>query len=283
MKFGFTMNNGVIIDIKNISTDISINNSVDYNNNKLKNSNYLFFNDVVTKEINFSSIVPNYDKELLNTYNNAWENNINNINEVIIYYNLFNDNDTGDNYLESSPNYYWVGFELEDSLDNSIIIKWSFIEYKSFKPVTKNFKIWSKIQTKNTNKTSSKKKGKNEPSNNTKLLLSKCGNLHRIDDKSVKCVKYLQKFLKSGGYYKGYKTDGIFSYYTERELKKAQKKRGLLQTGKWDYLTRCYYIIKYKYPSSTYKKIINGKSSKEMNKAYKTYKKIMKKKSNKKK
>lgn len=210
----------------------------------------------------------------MDSYNDAWEKNLKQTQDVIIYYNLF---DNGENYLESSPNYYFVGYDLTEDLTGSVTIEWSFVEFKAFKPTKKNFKIWSKNQKKKKKK-SNKKKTKSNPTNNTKLLLSKCGNLSTSTPRKSKCVKKLQKFLKSGGFYKGYLTDGNFSYYTKRELKKAQKRRKIPATGKWDVTTRVYYIVKYKYPAKTYKNIINGKSTKEANKAYKQLKKILKRK-----
>ena len=279
MKFGFTTYEGETVEIKNISEDITITDGLDYNNNKLRDSNYVFFNGKITKEISITSIIPVYESDLFDTYSRLWDKNTTDLKPVIIYYNLFTNHNNGENYLDSNPNYYWTGFEITENTHNAVEIVWTFVEYIPFKIVKKNFSIWSKVQTKNNTKKKTTTKTKSTASNNTKLLLAKCGNLSRNDKKSgIKCVKYLQKFLKAGGYYKGYKLDGLFAYYTQRELKKAQKKHGLPQSGKWDTLTRCYYICKYKYPTKTYKNILNGKSTKAMNKAYKVLKALKKKK-----
>lgn len=259
MKFGFTMHDGELVEIKNISTQFEINNSLDYSNNKLKDTNVLFFNGEIMKEITFESIIPNYEKELFPTYNNLWNKNTEDIQPVIVFYNLFNESGGG-NYLESSPNYYWTDFSLKDDLEDGLTITWTFVEFRQFKIQKKNFNIWSKPQAKKAAKPKGKvtKRSKVNANNNTKLLLGKCGNMSRNSSRGVKCVKYLQQFLKDGGYYKNCKIDGQFGYYTVVNLKKAQKRWGLPQTGKWDDLTRVAYIIRYNYPAKIYKGLVNG-------------------------
>lgn len=84
-------------------------------------------------------------------------------------------------------------------------------------------------------------------STTTKTLLKSCGTLSP-SNKASKCVKYLQKFLQSVGYYKKQKVDGIYGSKTKAEVKKLQKAKKLKQTGKWDNNTIKYFRKKYKYP-----------------------------------
>ena len=70
---------------------------------------------------------------------------------------------------------------------------------------------------------------------------------------SKKCVKSLQKFLQSKGYYKNYKVDGLYQIYTEKAVKSLQKQYKLKVTGQWDKNTRAYWQKKYKYPTTTKK------------------------------
>ena len=153
-------------------------------------------------------------------------------------------------------NYLCTGFDYTEDTMGNYNINWEFTEVMKFNVTNKTFRVWGKSvssankKKKTTTKTSN---AENKLSSNIKLLLKDCPLMSK-GSSSKKCVKSLQKFLQSKGYYKNYKIDGIFAIYTERELKKLQKANKLKSTGKWDKNTRNYFQKKYKYPTTTKKK-----------------------------
>ena len=77
-------------------------------------------------------------------------------------------------------------------------------EVKKFNAKKKTFRVWGK-STSSANK--NKKSKALKISKNTKYLLKTCGTLKKGSTNS-KCVKSLQKFLQSKGYYKNHKVNG---------------------------------------------------------------------------
>lgn len=145
-------------------------------------------------------------------------------------------------------NYILTSFDYVEDTSNNYLINWEFTEVKKFNVTSKTFRVWGKTATKSTTKktTTNKKAGVNLPSN-LKKLLKDCGVMQK-QTKRTNCIKCLQIWLQSQGYYKKYKLDGWFDIYTEQAVKQVQKKYKLKVTGKWDKNTRSYFQKKYKYP-----------------------------------
>lgn len=146
-------------------------------------------------------------------------------------------------------NYLCVKMDYIEDTGGNYEIDWEFQEVIKFNVVNKTFRVWGKAKKKTTS-TTTKKTTKNNPvkiSSNLKYLLKTCGTMV-VNDKKKKCVKSLQKFLQSQGYYKGYKIDGLYQKYTKKAVQSLQKKYKLKVTGKWDKNTRSYFQKKYKYP-----------------------------------
>ena len=147
-------------------------------------------------------------------------------------------------------NYMMSGFEYSEDTGGNYEIEWEFTEVVPFNVTEKTFRVWGKAVSstskakKTTTKTST---SKTNLSSNIKYLLKTCGTMKK-GSSSKKCVKSLQKFLQSKGYYKGYKVDGVYAIYTEKAVKSLQKANKLKTTGQWDKATRTYWQKKYKYP-----------------------------------
>lgn len=152
-------------------------------------------------------------------------------------------------------NYLCSDFNYVEDTNGNYIIDWEFTEIIKFNMTKKTFRVWGKAvsSTKKNKKTTTKKSGANNLSSNVKYLLKTCPTLKK-NDSHKKCVKSLQKFLQSKGFYKNYKIDGLYQVYTEQAVKGLQKKCKLKATGKWDKDTRSYFQKKYKYPAATKKK-----------------------------
>jgi len=154
---------------------------------------------------------------------------------------------------EIDGNYIITGFEYTEDTGNNFIIDWEFTEVIKFNVTEKTFRVWGKASTAKTKKTTAKKTTTKKAttkisiSSNTKTLLKKCGTMKK-GSSSKTCVKSLQKFLQSQGYYKGYKIDGVYAIYTYKAVQNLQKKYKLKVTGSWDKNTRSYFQKKYKYP-----------------------------------
>lgn len=146
-------------------------------------------------------------------------------------------------------NYIITNFNYSEDTAGNYIIEWEFTEVIKFNVTRKTFRVWGKsVSSANKQKkTTTKNSGANNLSSNVKFLLKTCPVMAQ-GHKGAKCVKSLQKFLQSKGYYAKYKVDGIYAKYTAQEVKKLQKKFKLKATGKWDKNTRNYFQKKYKYP-----------------------------------
>lgn len=154
-------------------------------------------------------------------------------------------------------NYIVTKFDFTEDTQGNFICDWEFTEVMKFNVTSKTFRVWGKsVSSSNKAKKTTTKTSSTNSSNlssNVKLLLKSCP-LMSEGSSSKKCVKSLQKFLQSKGYYKNYKVDGIFAIYTKQELKKLQKSIKVKATGKWDKATRNYFQKKYKYPTESKKK-----------------------------
>ena len=152
-------------------------------------------------------------------------------------------------------NYRCVKFDYTEDTQGNYIIEWELQEVMKFNVTKKTFRVWGKsVSSANKKKkTTTKKSSTTNISSNVKYLLKTCGTMSK-GHSGKKCVKSLQKFLQSKGFYKNYKVDGIYAIYTEQAVKGLQKKFKLKSTGKWDKNTRSYFQKKYKYPTSTKKK-----------------------------
>lgn len=169
-------------------------------------------------------------------------------------------------------NYIITGFDYTEDTNHNYELSWEFTEQITFNVTQKTFRVWNKAQAKNSNKANNTKKTKtNQISSNTKYLLKNCPVMGRKvsykgkqykDIKGIKCVKCLQIYLQSQGYYKKYKLDGWYNTYTEEAVKGLQKKYKLKTSGVWDKTTIKYFQKKYKYPTTD----ILTKSTKQLSK-----------------
>lgn len=149
-------------------------------------------------------------------------------------------------------NYICTKMDYTEDTKGNYIIEWEFQEVLKFNVTEKTFRVWGKAvsSANKSKKTTTKKSTAPSVNSNEKYLLGTCGTMKK-GSSSKKCVKALQKFLQSKGYYKGYKIDGIYAIYTEKAVKALQKKFKLKTTGQWDKATRTYWQKKYKYPKIT--------------------------------
>ena len=151
-------------------------------------------------------------------------------------------------------NYICTGFDYKEDTQGNYTIDWEFTEVLKFNVTSKTFRVWGKATSsaKKKKKTTTKT-AKNNLNSNVKYLLKTCGTMKK-GSPNKKCVKSLQKFLQSKGYYKNYKVDGVYQIYTEKAVKGLQKQYKLKATGQWDKNTRSYWQKKYKYPTTSKKK-----------------------------
>lgn len=233
------------IPITNIIDDISIKSTRDYNTSPYvggTGSNTNFISEL-GRVISFKSICPSYEEE------EADESPIGVYKELSETYKNKTGVLTSDSYLNLKGNYLCTGFEVVEDTGNNFTIEWEFTEVLPFNSVKQTFRVWgsaASTATSTKQKTTAKTSG-SKLNSNTKTLLKSCGTLS-ASTKVSKCVKYLQKFLQSVGYYKKYKIDGIYGNYTKAEVKKLQKAKKLKTTGNWDKTTVKYFQKKYKYP-----------------------------------
>jgi hypothetical protein len=146
-------------------------------------------------------------------------------------------------YAQYNGKYIITKFDKEEDTGGNFTIDWEIREVITAPVTAKTFRVWGKAPS-NSSTSSSTTAKKVTVSSNTKYLLTKCPVMSRAKygtKTGVACVKRLQTFLQAGGYYLKYKLDGNFGKYTEQELKKAQKKRKLSQTGAWDTKTIAFY------------------------------------------
>lgn len=157
---------------------------------------------------------------------------------------------TSPSYANLNGNYILTDFKYSEDTSGNFTIDWEFTEQIPFNVTQKTFRVWNKSKINTSTKTTKK-----SLDSNTKKLLNDCPTLSKGSTKT-KCVKYLQLFLQSQGYYAKNKVDGKYEDKTVSAVKKLQQKYTknilngkLLKTnGKWDENTRTYFQIYFEYP-----------------------------------
>ena len=250
------MENHIVFEntpILNIIDEISIKATRNYNNSPYVGSNGsdTSFISQLGRVLSFKSIVPAYEVDFSEDENgeiSVKEDSPPRIYQVLAeQYKKETGVLTSESNLDLNGNYLITGFDIVEDTGGNFTITWELTEVNPFNFTKQTFQVWgSAKKTKPKSKKNSKKSG-GKLNSTTKSLLKSCNTLS-ASNKASKCVKYLQKFLQSLGYYKKYKVDGIFSTYTKTELKKLQKAKKLKTTGKWDKATIKYFQKKYKYP-----------------------------------
>lgn len=232
--------------ITNIIGEITIKSTRNYNTSPFIGGNGGSDTNFVSelgRIITFKSIVPAYDeiestesplilfKQLAETYKNKTG--------VL----------TSESRSDLKGNYLCTEFEVVEDTGNNFQISWQFTEVVPFNSTKQTFRVWGSAAksttSSTTKKTTTTKTSGTTVSANTKKLLKSCGTLSSSNTVKT-CVKYLQKFLQSLGYYKGYKVDGKYQTYTKAAVKKLQKNKKLTATGNWNKTTINYFKKKYK-------------------------------------
>ena len=236
------------IPITNIIDDIDIKYTRDYNTSPYvggTGSNTNFVSEL-GRILSFKSIVTSYDE--LET-----DGSVKTESPITTFLNLSKEykNKTGvltsSSHIDLKGNYLCTGCNVVEDTGNNFTIDWEFTEVIQFNSVKKTFRVWGSASSTTKKQQKTAKTSGSKLNSNSKKLLKSCGTLSS-SNKVKACVKYLQKFMQSLGYYKKYKVDGKFGSYTKTELKKLQKAKKLKQTGKWDKDTIKYFQKKYKYP-----------------------------------
>lgn len=129
-----------------------------------------------------------------------------------------------------------VELDWEMPVEYSYNYSWLIREDAEFKATIEDFNTFN---YKSPSVSSSKNAKTNLPS--WVSLLYKCNMKHDCGKYKVKCVYYLQRLLRTDGYYRNYKHDGWWCTYTTQELKKWQKNKAKVKvTGKWDDASKAY-------------------------------------------
>lgn len=245
------------VPITNIIDDITIKSDRDYNTSPYiggTGSNTNFVSEL-GRVIGFKSLVPSYEE--LSSYEDIVSYSEGKITADLInspitkYKQLAKEYKsktgvlTSTSHINLKGNYLCTGFDVVEDTGNNFTITWEFTEVLPFNSVKKTFQVWGSASSTTIKQSTTAKTSGSKLSKSSKTLLQKCGTLSP-STKVRKCVKYLQKFMQSLGYYKKQKVDGKFGSKTKNELKKLQKSRKLKQTGKWDKDTLKYFQKKYK-------------------------------------
>lgn len=202
----------------------------------------------------------------------------NRINEYIALSQTYNktpaalamDSVTKDNV---NGDYYITGFDYSEDTTGTFSINWEFTKQVKFNVTQKTFRVWNKAQA----LSNAKKKSSKGLSSTTKKLLKDCGTMKK--GSTGNCVKCLQTFLQSQGYYTKYKVDGNYQEHTVSAVKALQKKYNIYEekgNGIWGIITRAVFQKKYKYPPKQTHKFPTSFSDKDINKAIKQGKKLFK-------
>lgn len=154
---------------------------------------------------------------------------------------------TSESHLDLKGNYLVTGFEVTEDTGHNFTIDWEFTEVVPFNSIRQTFQVFGSANKNSKKQQTTSKTSGGKLNKSSKKLLKSCGVLSS-STKVKPCVKYLQKFMQSLGYYKKYKVDGVFGKSTKSELKKLQKAKKLKKTGEWDKKTIKYFQKKYKYP-----------------------------------
>ena len=231
------------VAITNIIDDISIKQTRDYTTSPFvggTGSDTTFVSEL-GRVISFKSVVPFYE-----TLDNG-ESPITTFKALSKEYKNKTGVLTSSSRSELKGNYLITDFDIVEDTGNNFTISWEFTEVLPFNYTKQTFQVWgsaANLKSSKKQQTTAKTSG-NKLNKTSKTLLKSCGTLSS-SNKVNKCVKYLQKFLQSLGYYKKYKVDGKYGTNTQNEVKKLQKANKLTQTGKWDKKTIDYFKKKYK-------------------------------------
>lgn len=240
------------VNINNIATEISVKR-----NQNFSTSEYIGTDGSTTSYVSRSGKIISF-KSICKRDEQSPHNRGHRIKDYEHLANKFNKKAkvlTSSSKSAINGNYICTNFDYTVDTGGNYYINWEFTEVMKFNVTKKTFRVWGKaVSSNNKNKkTTTKKSGGNNLSSNVKYLLKTCPTLTK-NDSHKKCVKSLQKFLQSKGFYKNYKVDGLYQIYTEKAVKGLQKKFKLKVTGKWDKNTRSYFQKKYKYPTDSKKK-----------------------------
>ena len=235
------------IPITNIIDDIDVKSTRDYNTSPYiggigSNTNFI---SELGKVISFKSLCPSYE-ELED------DGSVKSEPPITIFKNLskeYKDKTgvlTSLSHLDLKGNYLITECNIVEDTGNNFTIDWEFTEVIPFNSIRQTFRVFGSAASA-TNGAKKSNKNKFKLNSTSKTLLKKCKTLSP-SNKPSKCVKYLQKFLQSGGYYKKYKIDGVYGSKTKKSVKKVQKVYKLKQTGNWDKNTVKFFQKKLKYP-----------------------------------
>lgn len=243
------MNIGYIIDEITITQEDSYNTSP-YIGGTGSNTSYV---SSTGRRLSFKSLCPAYEE--------SRHGRGHRINDYIYLHQTYKDKVrvlTSPSESNINGNYILTQMEYSEDTGGNYTIQWEFQEVIPFNVTEQTFRVWGTVSsTSKTKKTTTKKSTTSNLSSNTKYLLKTCSTMKKGSN-SKKCVKSLQKFLQSQGYYKGYKVDGVYATYTYKAVQSLQKKYKLKVTGSWDKNTRNYFQKKYKYPTTVIDKGVIG-------------------------
>lgn len=234
------------IAITNIIDDITIKQDKDYNTSPYiggTGSNTNFVSEL-GRVISFKNICPSYEEI-------EDDGSVKSEPPITIFKNLASTykNKTGvltsNSHIDLKGTYLCTDFEVEEDTGNNFTIKWEFTEVIPFNSVKKTFRVWGSASSTSKKQKKTAKTSGNKLNKTSKALLKSCGTL-KPSNKASKCVKYLQKFLQSIGYYTKGKVDGVYGSSTQTAVKKVQKAKKLKVSGKWDKETVKYFKKKYK-------------------------------------
>ena len=234
------------IAITNIIDDITIKQKRDYNTSPYiggTGSNTNFVSEL-GRVISFKSICPYYE-EIEDDGSVKSEPPITIFKNLAATYKNKTGVLTSASHIDLKGNYLCTDFEVEEDTGSNFTVKWEFTEVIPFNSVKKTFRVWGSASSTTKKQKKTAKTSGNKLNKTSKTLLKSCGTLSP-STKASKCVKYLQKFLQSLGYYTKHKVDGIYGSSTQTAVKKVQKAKKLKVTGKWDKATVKYFKKKYK-------------------------------------
>ena len=233
------------LEIRNIVDKVDVKTDSDYSKSKYigkvgSTSNFI---SETGKVITFENICANYEESTQGN-NSRFEDYSN----LATQYKKKAGTLVSESDAKLDGKYKVTNFEYEEDTNHNFTIKWELTEEVTFNQTRKTFRTFGKKKT-STSKKKKTTKANSKVNSTSKYLLTKCGVLSTKKG-GAKCVKTLQKFLQSLGYYKGYKIDGNYQKYTEKAVKQVQTKYKIKVTkankGVWDKTTREYFKKKYK-------------------------------------
>ena len=205
------------IPITNIIDDISIKQSRDYNTSPYiggTGSNTNFISEL-GRVLSFKSLCPYYDE--LET-----DGSVKTETPISTFINLGKTykNKTGvltsSSHIDLKGNYLCTNCEVVEDTGNNFTIDWEFTEVIPFnKTKPTSFQVWGSASSTTKKQQTTAKTSGSKLNSNSKTLLKKCGTLSPSNKVRV-CVKYLQKFMQSLGYYKSIRLMGFMQAIQKR-------------------------------------------------------------------